>query len=112
MQIYQGTFFLACYILKQRQSSIALQCSIYSLVALLAVLWQVFFPDTYFNYRPSASKNQASQKVDSPKNSLLEKTCDLLRNFPEYMDVVVSVARKTDGRHWADLFSTAGRSTE
>ncbi|AQK75554.1 Quinoprotein amine dehydrogenase beta chain-like [Zea mays] len=62
--------------------------------------------------RPSASKNQASQKVDSPKNSLLEKTCDLLRNFPEYMDVVVSVARKTDGRHWADLFSTAGRSTE
>jgi RAB6A-GEF complex partner protein 1 len=81
-------------------------------VALLAVLWQVFFPDTYFNYRPSASKNQASQKVDSPKNSLLEKTCDLLRNFPEYMDVVVSVARKTDGRHWADLFSTAGRSTE
>ncbi|PWZ24900.1 hypothetical protein Zm00014a_008363 [Zea mays] len=62
--------------------------------------------------RPSASKNQASQKVDSPKKSLLEKTCDLLRNFPEYMDVVVSVARKTDGRHWADLFSTAGRSTE
>ncbi|AQK55963.1 Quinoprotein amine dehydrogenase beta chain-like [Zea mays] len=62
--------------------------------------------------RPSASKNQASQKVDSPKKSLLEKTCDLLRNFPEYMDVVVSVARKTDGRHWADLFSAAGRSTE
>ena len=26
--------------------------------------------------------------------------------------MVVSVARKTDGRHWADLFSAAGRSTE
>nr|CAB3447896.1 unnamed protein product [Digitaria exilis] len=62
--------------------------------------------------RPSSSKNQNLQKVDSPKKSLLEKTCDLLRNFPEYMDVVVSVARKTDGRHWADLFSAAGRSTE
>ncbi|RLN07698.1 guanine nucleotide exchange factor subunit Rich-like [Panicum miliaceum] len=62
--------------------------------------------------RPSASKNQVPQKVDYPKKSLLEKTCDLLRNFPEYMDVVVSVARKTDGRHWADLFSAAGRSTE
>lgn len=44
--------------------------------------------------------------------TLLEKTCDLIRNFPEYLDVVVSVARKTDGRHWADLFSAAGRSTE
>ena len=46
------------------------------------------------------------------KSTLLEKTCDLIRNFPEYLDVVVSVARKTDGRHWADLFSAAGRSTE
>lgn len=45
-------------------------------------------------------------------SSLLEKTCDLIKNFPEYFDVVVSVARKTDGRHWADLFSAAGRSTE
>ncbi|XP_062220514.1 uncharacterized protein LOC133919949 isoform X1 [Phragmites australis] len=62
--------------------------------------------------RPSASKSQVLQKNNSPKKSLLEKTCDLLRNFPEYMDVVVSVARKTDGRHWADLFSAAGRSTE
>ncbi|KAI3681790.1 hypothetical protein L6452_36595 [Arctium lappa] len=44
--------------------------------------------------------------------SLLEKTCDLIKKFPEYFDVVVSVARKTDGRHWADLFSAAGRSTE
>lgn len=26
--------------------------------------------------------------------------------------MVVSVARKTDGRHWADLFAAAGRSTE
>ncbi|CAM0943610.1 unnamed protein product [Alopecurus aequalis] len=62
--------------------------------------------------RPSASKNKLQQKSESPKKSLLEKTCDLLRNFSEYMDVVVSVARKTDGRHWADLFSAAGRSTE
>lgn len=46
------------------------------------------------------------------KFSLLEKTCGLIKNFPEYFDVVVSVARKTDGRHWADLFSAAGRSTE
>uniref|UniRef100_A0A0D3FBC7 RIC1 C-terminal alpha solenoid region domain-containing protein n=1 Tax=Oryza barthii TaxID=65489 RepID=A0A0D3FBC7_9ORYZ len=60
----------------------------------------------------SASKNQLSQKNEPAKKSLLDKTCDLLRNFPEYMDVVVSVARKTDGRHWADLFHAAGRSTE
>ncbi|KAL4277092.1 hypothetical protein AHAS_Ahas20G0272600 [Arachis hypogaea] len=29
-------------------------------------------------------------------------------NFPEYLDVVVSVARKTDGRHWADLLRALG----
>lgn len=64
------------------------------------------------NYsRPNVNKNQISV-VNHAKRSLLEKTCDLIRNFPEYLDVVVSVARKTDGRHWADLFTAAGRSTE
>ncbi|XP_027350147.1 RAB6A-GEF complex partner protein 1-like isoform X2 [Abrus precatorius] len=61
--------------------------------------------------RPNVNKNQISV-FKHAKSSLLEKTCDLIRNFPEYLDVVVSVARKTDGRHWADLFAAAGRSTE
>ncbi|CAL0303289.1 unnamed protein product [Lupinus luteus] len=61
--------------------------------------------------RPNMNKNQISIP-NHAKSTLLEKTCDLIRNFPEYFDVVVSVARKTDGRHWADLFSAAGRSTE
>ncbi|KAK8630954.1 hypothetical protein V6N13_079723 [Hibiscus sabdariffa] len=60
--------------------------------------------------RHNVNKNQIS--VQKQNASLLEKTCDLIRNFPEYLDVVVSVARKTDGRHWADLFTAAGRSTE
>lgn len=60
----------------------------------------------------NANKNQISVPKYAKNSTLLEKTCDLLRNFPEYFDVVVSVARKTDGRHWADLFSAAGRSTE
>ncbi|KAM5574389.1 guanine nucleotide exchange factor subunit RIC1 [Rosa sericea] len=62
--------------------------------------------------RQGANKNQSSVPKYAKNSSLLEKTCDLLRNFPEYFDVVVSVARKTDGRHWADLFTAAGRSTE
>lgn len=62
--------------------------------------------------RQSMNKNQTSSHRNTSKLSLLEKTCDLIRNFPEYFDVVVSVARKTDGRHWTDLFSAAGRSTE
>ncbi|XP_065859676.1 uncharacterized protein [Euphorbia lathyris] len=62
--------------------------------------------------RQSANKNQKSVPKHAENCSLLEKTCDLIRNFPEYLDVVVSVARKTDGRHWADLFSAAGRSAE
>ncbi|KAM1000977.1 hypothetical protein ACFX2I_007557 [Malus domestica] len=60
----------------------------------------------------NVNKNQNSVPRFAKSPTLLEKTCDLLRNFPEYFDVVVSVARKTDGRHWADLFSAAGRSTE
>ncbi|KAL8495177.1 hypothetical protein ACS0TY_019372 [Phlomoides rotata] len=60
--------------------------------------------------RQSSSKKQGARSNQTA--SLLEKSCDLIRNFPEYYDVVVSVARKTDGRHWADLFSAAGRPTE
>lgn len=62
--------------------------------------------------RQSANKIQFSASTKSAGCSLLEKTCNLIKKFPEYLDVVVSVARKTDGRHWADLFSAAGRSTE
>ncbi|KAL5718688.1 hypothetical protein ACHQM5_011565 [Ranunculus cassubicifolius] len=62
--------------------------------------------------RPSMNKNQSSISKSTANASLLEKTCDLIRNFSEYHDVVVSVARKTDGRHWKDLFLAAGRSTE
>ncbi|XP_031275810.1 RAB6A-GEF complex partner protein 1-like isoform X2 [Pistacia vera] len=62
--------------------------------------------------RQNINKNQISIPKRSANRSLLEKTCDLIRNFPEYLNVVVSVARKTDGRHWSDLFSAAGRSTE
>ncbi|XP_058222797.1 uncharacterized protein LOC131332520 isoform X3 [Rhododendron vialii] len=73
-------------------------------------LYCIAYSDTFF--RQSANKNQISLPMRAAKFSLLEKTCGLIKNFPEYFDVVVSVARKTDGRHWADLFSAAGRSTE
>lgn len=62
--------------------------------------------------RQSMIRNQKAISNHKPSKSLMEKTCDLIRKFPEYHNVVVSVARKTDGRHWADLFSAAGRSTE
>ncbi|KAL2511347.1 Quinoprotein amine dehydrogenase [Abeliophyllum distichum] len=62
--------------------------------------------------RQNASKNRTAASNHATNSSLLEKTCHLIRSFPEYFDVVVSVARKTDGRHWADLFTAAGRSTE
>ncbi|KAG9157654.1 hypothetical protein Leryth_014165 [Lithospermum erythrorhizon] len=70
--------------------------------------WLLF---TVFEADISRTNTNKTQANDA-SSSLLVKTCDLLRNFPEYFDVVVSVARKTDGRHWADLFAAAGRSTE
>ncbi|KAK7250793.1 hypothetical protein RIF29_33472 [Crotalaria pallida] len=66
-------------------------------------------------FEADISRPNVKNQISVPKlakRTLLEKTCDLIRNFPDYFDVVVSVARKTDGRHWADLFSAAGRSTE
>ncbi|XVE77175.1 hypothetical protein DITRI_Ditri13aG0040700 [Diplodiscus trichospermus] len=60
--------------------------------------------------RQNVNKNQIS--VPKQNVSLLGKTCNMIKNFPENLDVVVSVARKTDGKHWADLFTAAGRSTE
>lgn len=65
-----------------------------------------------FYCRQNVNKNQNTAAKYANKLSLLEKTCELIKNFSEYLDVVVSVARKTDARHWADLFSAAGRSTE
>ncbi|XP_010512496.1 PREDICTED: RAB6A-GEF complex partner protein 1-like [Camelina sativa] len=61
--------------------------------------------------RPNPNRNQISGPGHLKKLSLLRKACDLIKNFPEYYDVVVNVARKTDARHWADLFSAAGIST-
>ena len=58
------------------------------------------------------SKSDWTRPVKSDPSSLLHQTCDLIKNFSEYLDVVVSVARKTDGRHWNDLFAAAGKSTE
>jgi hypothetical protein len=43
---------------------------------------------------------------------LLQQVCNLIKYFPEYLDVLVSVARKTDSRHWPELFAVAGNSTE
>ncbi|KAG6486310.1 hypothetical protein ZIOFF_054880 [Zingiber officinale] len=62
--------------------------------------------------RQNTTKNQLSSVMSPSGNSLLDKTCNLIKNFPEYLGVVVSVARKTDAHHWGDLFSAAGRSTE
>ncbi|VVB06503.1 unnamed protein product [Arabis nemorensis] len=61
--------------------------------------------------RPNANRNQISGPGHLKKLSLLRKACDLIKHFPEYYDVVVNVARKTDARHWADLFAAAGIST-
>ncbi|BBN10730.1 RAB6A-GEF complex partner protein 1 [Marchantia polymorpha subsp. ruderalis] len=56
--------------------------------------------------------NRKRGKVSATASRLLHQVCILVRHFPEYLDVVVSVARKTDGRHWSELFEAAGKSTE
>ncbi|XP_024532297.1 RAB6A-GEF complex partner protein 1 [Selaginella moellendorffii] len=71
--------------------------------------WLLFrvFDGAIFRQNP-----KSNLEVSTKKTSLLEQVCELIRNFPEYPDVVVSVARKTDGRHWPLLFAAAGDSTK
>lgn len=88
-------------------------CSLYFLLNLLVLQRFDFCAEhmAFTNFRPNPNRNQISGPGHLKKLSLLRKACDLIKNFPEYYDVVVNVARKTDARHWADLFSAAGIST-
>lgn len=53
-----------------------------------------------------ASQAAASQAVCV--TPLLSAAADLIRNFPQFADVAVSVARKTDAQLWPALFSAVG----
>jgi hypothetical protein len=61
---------------------------------------------------PKTPGKPAPPEERPPGPSLLQRACDLIRHFAEFLDVVVSVARKTDSRHWPELFAAAGKSTE
>ena len=39
---------------------------------------------------------------------LLQAAAHLIRNFPAFRDIVVSVARKTDAQMWPALFAAVG----
>eukprot|EP00898_Chlorokybus_atmophyticus_P004519 jgi/Chlat1/5068/Chrsp33S08959 len=47
----------------------------------------------------------------NPGYNMLVAAAELISHFPDFVDVVVSVARKTDERHWALLFQAAGKPT-
>ena len=52
---------------------------------------------------------QASQAyLIKPAGPLLHAAAQLIRHFPVFRDVVVSVARKTDAQMWPALFAAVG----
>ncbi|CAI5464880.1 unnamed protein product [Closterium sp. Yama58-4] len=69
--------------------------------------WLLF---TIFDAETSSASARRRRKEGKKGPSLLDRACELIRHFGEYRDVVVSVARKTDSRHWPDLFASAGNS--
>ncbi|CAI5939654.1 unnamed protein product, partial [Closterium sp. NIES-65] len=69
--------------------------------------WLLF---TIFDAETSSASARRRRKEVKKGPSLLDRACELIRHFGEYRDVVVSVARKTDSRHWPDLFASAGNS--
>jgi len=50
--------------------------------------------------------------MDRDESSLLYLATSLVKEFPQYPDVVVSVARKTDAQLWPLLFEAVGRPSE
>ncbi|CAI7744404.1 unnamed protein product, partial [Closterium sp. NIES-53] len=69
--------------------------------------WLLF---TIFDAETSSASARRRRKEVKKGPSLLDRACEMIRHFGEYRDVVVSVARKTDSRHWPDLFASAGNS--
>lgn len=59
--------------------------------------------------RMKAKKNPTN---DSGNGNLLQSAAALLKNFPLYPDVVVSVARKTDVQYWPLLFDAVGHPSK
>lgn len=43
---------------------------------------------------------------------LLGRTAKLIKEFPQNLDIIVSVARKTDGSRWPALFEAVGGPSE
>ena len=59
----------------------------------------------------SDPENEASSDGDFGRRRsvvLLSDAARLIREFPEFTDVVAAVARKTDAKHWPALFAVAG----
>lgn len=70
--------------------------------------WLLF---TVFDAEMSMQSARRRMRMEVGGPSMLDRACELIRHFTEYLDVVVSVARKTDSRHWSELFASAGKSS-
>lgn len=57
---------------------------------------------------PRSPPSPNSSNLLGPASTLLRSAAELLQQFPQYSDVVVSVARKTDAALWPTLFSAIG----
>ena len=55
--------------------------------------------------------NEDSARPDHEEAVLLERSIQVLQKFPEYLDVIVRVARKTDPSLWPTLIRYTGRPT-
>ncbi|KAG1677057.1 hypothetical protein FOA52_001227 [Chlamydomonas sp. UWO 241] len=79
-----------------------------------AVLGRTPPGDSYLNRPPEwqSSSGCASSLLSRQVSPLLTNAAALVRQFPQYADVVVSVARKTDAQLWPPLFSAVGPPSE
>jgi len=53
-----------------------------------------------------------SSSADAHSQEMLKNSIELLSKLPNFLDVVVSVARKTDSSQWKSLFKYAGTASE
>ncbi|GMH38535.1 hypothetical protein BSKO_06419 [Bryopsis sp. KO-2023] len=62
--------------------------------------------------RSKHKKGHHATSSSSNDQKLLKNAASLVRSFPQYPDVVVSVARKTDAQYWPLLFDAVGRPSK
>lgn len=103
-RLLQRGAFKEAKVLAQRHQELGLHFS-------RSLEWLLFTSLEYEGLK-STQNGKHSSATTSRHNALLQSAAALIKLFPMYPDVVVSVARKTDVQYWPVLFNAVGHPSK